>query len=106
MAQTATDTKTMIQVNTKLKEPSKYMVRYINDEVTSMDFVVDSLMIVFKHSRDYAIELTMAVHEKGSAVVALLPFELAEQKAIEVTLMAREAGYPLQVKIEVSTPVV
>ena len=42
----------------------------------------------------------MKVHEEGSAVVAVLPYELAEQKGIEVTLLARNNGFPLQVKIE------
>jgi ATP-dependent Clp protease adapter protein ClpS len=40
------------------------------------------------------------IHEDGSAVVAILPYELAEQKGIEVTVDARGAGYPLQVKLE------
>jgi ATP-dependent Clp protease adaptor protein ClpS len=42
----------------------------------------------------------MEVHENGSAVVAVLPYELAEQKGIEVTVAARKNGFPLQVKIE------
>jgi ATP-dependent Clp protease adapter protein ClpS len=42
----------------------------------------------------------MKVHEEGSAVVAVLPYEMAEQKGIEVTLLARNNGFPLQVKIE------
>ena len=40
------------------------------------------------------------IHEKGSAVVAVLPYEMAEQKGVEVTVMARGAGFPLQVKLE------
>jgi ATP-dependent Clp protease adapter protein ClpS len=42
----------------------------------------------------------MGIHEQGSAVVAVLPYEIAEQKGIEVTLDARQEGFPLQVKIE------
>ena len=42
----------------------------------------------------------MKVHEEGSAVVAVFPYEIAEQKGIEVTLLARNNGFPLQVKIE------
>jgi len=33
-------------------------------------------------------------------VVAVLPYELAEQKGIEVTLDARAQCFPLQVKVE------
>jgi ATP-dependent Clp protease adapter protein ClpS len=42
----------------------------------------------------------MDIHDKGSAVVAVLPYEIAEQKGIEVTLDARAQGFPLQVKVE------
>jgi ATP-dependent Clp protease adapter protein ClpS len=42
----------------------------------------------------------MKVHQEGSAVVATLPFEMAEQKGIEVTMLARNNGFPLQVKLE------
>jgi ATP-dependent Clp protease adapter protein ClpS len=33
-------------------------------------------------------------------VVAVLPYELAEQKGIEVTVQARNNNYPLQIKLE------
>jgi ATP-dependent Clp protease adapter protein ClpS len=46
------------------------------------------------------MQLTTKIHEEGSAVVAVLPYEIAEQKGIEVTLDARNQGYPLQVKVE------
>lgn len=101
MSKVASDTKTKIQINTKLKEPSKFKVVYLNDDVTSMEFVVESLMIVFKYDHASAIATTEDVHVNGSAVVAILPYEIAEQKAIEVTLMARESGFPFKVKIEV-----
>jgi ATP-dependent Clp protease adapter protein ClpS len=44
----------------------------------------------------------MDIHHNGSAVVAVLPYEIAEQKGTEVTLEARQQGYPLQVKLEAS----
>jgi ATP-dependent Clp protease adapter protein ClpS len=36
----------------------------------------------------------------GSAVVAVLPYEIAEQKGIEITVDARNEGFPLQIKLE------
>jgi ATP-dependent Clp protease adapter protein ClpS len=42
----------------------------------------------------------MSIHEKGSAVVGLYTYEIAEQKAVECTKISREQGYPLQVAIE------
>jgi ATP-dependent Clp protease adaptor protein ClpS len=72
----------------------------MNDDVTSMEFVVTSLIEYFKYNPDTASVITQNIHEKGSAVVAVLPYELAEQKGIEVTLDARSQGFPLQVKVE------
>jgi ATP-dependent Clp protease adapter protein ClpS len=42
------------------------------------------------------------IHEAGSGIVAILPFEVAEQKGVEVLLQARNQGYPLEVKLESS----
>jgi len=65
-----------------------------------MEFVVESLMQHFDYSSTTALEVTENIHASGSAVVAVLPYEIAEQKGIEVTLDARNQGYPLQIKIE------
>jgi ATP-dependent Clp protease adaptor protein ClpS len=65
-----------------------------------MEFVVTSLIDYFNYNPDTATQITMDIHDKGSAVVAVLPYEIAEQKGIEVTLEARAQGFPLQVKVE------
>ena len=72
----------------------------MNDDVTTMEFVVGSLIDYFNYSSDTAINLTKNIHDEGSAVVAVLPYEIAEQKGSEVTLDARNQGYPLLVKLE------
>ena len=95
-----TDTKIKIKPNIDLAEPPLYRVIYINDEVTSMNFVVNSLIGYFNYNQDTATSLTENIHQEGSAIVAVLPYEIAEQKGIEVTLDARSQGFPLQVKVE------
>lgn len=95
-----TDTKVKIKPNLALAEPPLYKIIYINDEVTSMQFVVNSLISYFNYNEDTATSLTENIHHQGSAVVAVLPYEIAEQKGIEVTLDARSKGFPLQVKVE------
>ena len=95
-----TDTKIKIKPNIDLAEPPLYRVIYINDEVTSMNFVVNSLIGYFNYNQDTATTLTENIHHAGSAIVAVLPYEIAEQKGIEVTLDARSQGFPLQVKVE------
>lgn len=94
------DTKLKIKPNLKLAEPPMFKVIYMNDDHTTMEFVVRSLIDHFNYTTDTALSITTGIHESGSAVVAILPYEIAEQKGSEVTLEAREEGYPLQVKLE------
>lgn len=84
----------------KFKPPSKYKVIVFNDDFTSMDFVIAMLMMVFKHSEDAATELTIKIHNQGSAVAGIYSFEIAEQKTVEATNLARINGWPLIIKCE------
>jgi len=94
------ETKPKIEVNYDIKEPPLYKIIYINDNVTTMEFVVKSLIEFFNYNENTAVDITSGIHETGSATVAILPYEIAEQKGIEVTISARAQGFPLQVKIE------
>lgn len=89
-----------IQSKLKIKEPNNYNVIYVNDEVTTMEFVIESLKNIFNYTEESATELCLQIHADGSSIVATLPYEIAEQKGVEVTILARNHGFPLQVKIE------
>ena len=89
-----------ININNELTEPPMFKVIYLNDNATTMEFVIESLMNFFDYNSDTAVKITQDIHEAGSAVVAVLPYEIAEQKGIEVTLCARSVNMPLQVKLE------
>ncbi len=80
-----------------------FKVIYLNDSATPMDFVIETLIDNFNYNQQTAVQITQDIHEEGSATVAVLPYELAEQKGIEVTLQARNNNYPLQVKLEPET---
>lgn len=95
-----TETKIKIKPNLALSEPPLYKIIYMNDDVTSMEFVTSSLIDYFNYNEDTATTITQDIHDAGSAIVAILPYEIAEQKGIEVTLDARSQGYPLLVKVE------
>lgn len=95
-----TDVKTKIKPNLKLEFPPMYKIIYMNDNVTTMEFVILSLIEHFQYTTDTAMDVTKNIHDVGSAVVAVLPYEIAEQKGIEVTMEARSNGYPLQIKLE------
>lgn len=77
-----------------------FRVIYVNDNQTAVEFVISSLIQHFNYTVDSAESITMAIHESGAAVVAVLPYEIAEQKGIEITVAARAEGYPLQIKLE------
>ena len=91
---------TITRTKKAIKEPPLYRVIYINDNTTTMEFVVGSLVEFFDYSVETATQLTVSIHEHGQAIVAVLPFEIAEQKGTEVTDSARLNEFPLQVKLE------
>jgi ATP-dependent Clp protease adaptor protein ClpS len=100
---TQAEVKTRTKTNVEIKEPPMFRVIYINDDKTPMEFVISTLIEHFDYTIDSAQDITMAIHETGSAVVAVLPYELAEQKGVEITVAARSEGYPLQIKLEPQT---
>lgn len=95
-----TEVQTKIKPNLELAEPKLYKVIYVNDDVTTMEFVVESLINFFDYNEESATDIANDIHDKGSAVVAVLPYEIAEQKGIEITSLARGKGFPLQIKLE------
>ena len=100
MSKTDIITKPAVQTKVTATPPSLFNVIYINDDVTTMEFVIESLKVIFHHSDETAYDLTMKIHEDGSSVVSTLPYEIAEQKGVEATLLARNNGFPLAIKLE------
>ena len=103
MPQSDSHTSTATRTRIDVKEPPMFRVIYINDDTTSVDFVIASLVEHFDYTADSAEKITLDIHEAGAAVVAVLPYEIAEQKGIEITMAARAQGYPLQIKLEPNT---
>ena len=100
MANTKTKDIVDIEEDFDIVTPGMYKVIVLNDDHTPMDFVIDILMNIFNHDAEASNNLTIKIHTEGSAVVGVYPYEIAEQKGIETTHIARQAGYPLNVKIE------
>lgn len=97
------ETKTRIKPSEAVKEPPLYRVVYLNDNQTTYEFVIETLVEYFDYTVETAEQITVDIHESGSAVVAVLPYEVAEQKGVEVTMLARAQSYPLQIKLEPET---
>jgi len=95
---------TIVEKKTKivdsLKEPGKFKVIVCNDDVTPIEFVISMLIAVFRHNEKSALELTLTIHNSGSAIAGTFTFEVAEQKALDATNLARAHGYPLIIKVE------
>jgi ATP-dependent Clp protease adaptor protein ClpS len=83
-----------------LEPPKDYQIIYLNDDVTTFEFVADSLVKIFDYEEQPAQEKATQINDSGSSIVAVLPFELAEQKGVEVLVAARNLGFPLEVKLE------
>ena len=92
--------KTLTKDKLELKEPDKYDVVFVNDDVTTVEFVIKVLKSIFHKTTEQAVALTTHIHEKGKGVVGTYLYEIAEQKGIETTVLARDEGYPLQVKVQ------
>ena len=88
------------KIKQKIAEPNLYKVIMLNDDATPMDFVIDVLVQIFKHSETTARDLTTKIHEEGSAIVGVYTFEIAEQIGLETTNLARSSGFPLKVELE------
>jgi len=97
---TQADTVTKEKQTIALKEPGMYKVVFYNDNVTPMDFVVQVLVELFKHNIERANSIMQQIHNNGSGVAGIFTYEIAEQKGVETSVLARENGYPLQVKID------
>lgn len=93
-----------IKIDEKIKqeihEPKKFKVIMINDDHTPMEWVINILTTIFKHSNETAEKITLQIHNEGSEVVGVYAYEIAEQKTVEVTTASRERGFPLQLKLE------
>jgi ATP-dependent Clp protease adaptor protein ClpS len=82
------------------KEPTLYRVVLLNDDYTTMEFVVKVLETVFQKSPAEAFRVMMHVHVNGRGIAGIYPWEVAETKANAVITLAREAGFPLKAVTE------
>ena len=81
-------------------EPPMYKVLLHNDDYTTMEFVVQVLMLVFHKPIETATQIMLNVHQQGIGMCGLYPYEVAETKVETVIRMARENGHPLKCTME------
>jgi ATP-dependent Clp protease adaptor protein ClpS len=88
------------RVREKTKEPALHSVVLLNDDYTTMEFVVEVLETVFQKSPAEAYRIMMQVHLDGRGVAGIYPWEVAETKVNTLLSRAQEAGHPLRATIE------
>jgi ATP-dependent Clp protease adaptor protein ClpS len=84
----------------KTKKPELFKVLLLNDDYTTMDFVVEVLETVFNKAPAEAYRIMMAVHHQGQGLCGVYPFEVAETKVATVLDLARNNGFPLRASME------
>lgn len=72
----------------------------MNDDYTTMEFVVEVLMIVFHKSFGDANRIMLDVHEKGRGVVGVYTWDIAVTKAEQVHAVAEVNEFPLRCILE------
>jgi ATP-dependent Clp protease adaptor protein ClpS len=82
------------------KKPDLFKVLLLNDDYTTMDFVIEILESVFHKNPADAFRIMMAVHTQGQGLCGVYPFEVAETKVATVVDLARGSGFPLRATME------
>jgi len=85
---------------TKIKYPKKYKVLLLNDDYTSMEFVIEILMGIFHKSYQEAELIMLEVHKQEKGICGVYTNEIAETKVMQVHKKARDSGFPLRAEME------
>lgn len=87
-------------VRERIDKPRKYKVLLLNDDYTTMEFVVYVLQTVFRHSQAEATRVMLHIHKNGVGVAGIYTREVAETRVAQVQQMASESGHPLECTME------
>jgi len=88
------------EIRDDVREPPMYRVLLHNDDYTTMDFVVEILMLVFNKSPEEAVNIMLNIHRKGIGLCGVYTYEVSETKVETVHAIAREHSFPLKCTME------
>ena len=80
----------------QLGKPKMYKVMLLNDDFTSMEFVVKTLMVIFHKSEEDAYAIMLRIHSVGKGLCGIYTHEIAETKVAQVLNSARKSKFPLR----------
>ena len=84
----------------KTGTPSLYNVFLLNDDYTTMEFVIHVLERIFRKNHTAAAQIMLHVHNNGIGLAGIYPREIAETKVETVHRTARENEFPLKCIME------
>lgn len=93
-------TETVTRDKIRLKHPKQFKVLLLNDDYTTMEFVVSVLEQIFRKTPAEAMQIMLHVHRRGQGVAGIYSKEIAEAKIALVHARATEEGYPLRCSME------
>ncbi len=96
------ETGTVTEKKQQTKRPPMYKVLLLNDDYTTMEFVVYVLETVFNKEPEEAHQLMLQIHQQGSGLCGIYNKEIAETKVQMVLQLARKEGFPLQCIMELA----
>ena len=79
----------------KMKTPKRFDVLLLNDDYTSMDFVVDVLRKFFHKEFLAAEAIMLKIHIDGEAVCGTYSYDVAQTKVSQVIEYSRKNDQPL-----------
>ena len=94
----STGIETLTKEKIKLEEPGLWDVIFLNDNITTMEFVIRVLKQIFGKSQEQAENIAKKIHADGQGVVGSYVHEVAEQKGIETTLLADKKIFRCRLK--------
>lgn len=88
------------EVKVELKRPKLYRVILLNDDYTTMEFVVELLVGIFHKTASEATKIMLDVHEKGKGIVGVYTYDIAYTKIVQAEELARINDFPLKAIME------
>lgn len=83
----------------KIKKPKMYQVLMHNDDYTTMEFVVEILVVIFNKKPPEATAIMLDVHKSGIGIAGVYPYDIAATKIVQAESLAEEKGFPLRLSL-------
>ena len=94
------DEELLVKERRKTKSPPLYKVFLMNDDYTTMEFVVHILEKIFHKPPVEATRIMLHVHNNGRGLAGVYTHGIAETKINRVHELAQQSSFPLKCSME------